>query len=72
MLKTHSPISKRAHHTWPDAKHLALHFSLNVEHFEFGQMHSAARQDTTHAYALPFRGLRPNGSAVRFNNGAAD
>lgn len=170
MLKTHgrydySPISKRADYTWPDGKRLAIHFSLNVEHFEFGQgldndyaaphpqpnsrsyawrdfgnrvgawrllelaerydlpyallvntelysycpemiaafrerglrgparsahtsnhcrressqaadaekfIHSATRQDPTHAYALPYRWLRPNGPAVGFNNGAAD
>lgn len=42
MLKTHgrydySPISKRADYSWPEGKRLALHFSLNVEHFAFGQ-----------------------------------
>jgi len=42
MLRSHgrydySPISKRADYTWPGGKRLALHFCLNVEHFEFGQ-----------------------------------
>ena len=42
MLKTHgrydySPISRRPDYSWPGGKRLALHFSLNLEHFEFGQ-----------------------------------
>jgi peptidoglycan/xylan/chitin deacetylase (PgdA/CDA1 family) len=42
MLKTHgrydySPISRRPDYSWPGGKRLALHFSLNVEHFAFGE-----------------------------------
>lgn len=42
MLKTHgrydySAIVQRPDYSWPDGKRLALHFSLNVEHFSFGE-----------------------------------
>jgi allantoinase len=42
MLKSHgrydySPIVSRPDYSWPEGKRLAVHFSLNVEHFEFGQ-----------------------------------
>lgn len=42
MLKSHgryeySPIVSRPDYSWPGGKRLAVHFSLNVEHFEFGQ-----------------------------------
>ena len=42
MLKSHgrydySPISGRKDYAWPGGKRLALHFSLNVEHFAFGE-----------------------------------
>lgn len=42
MLKTHgrydySAISKRPDYTWPGGKRLAVHLSLNVEHFAFGE-----------------------------------
>ncbi len=42
MLKTHgrydySPIARRAAYEWPNGTRLAVHFSLNVEHFEFGE-----------------------------------
>ena len=42
MLKTHhrydySPINARPDYSWPDGKRLAVHFSLNVEHFSFGE-----------------------------------
>ncbi len=42
MLKTHhrydySPITSRPDYSWPDGRRLAIHFSLNVEHFAFGE-----------------------------------
>jgi len=42
MLKTHgrygySAISRRPDYSFPDGKRLAVHLSLNVEHFEFGE-----------------------------------
>jgi len=42
MLKSHgrydySAISRRPDYNWPDGKRLAVHFSLNVEHFAFGE-----------------------------------
>lgn len=42
MLKTHgrygySAISKRPDYSFPDGKRLAVHLSLNVEHFAFGE-----------------------------------
>lgn len=42
MLKTHhrynySGINNRPDYSWPDGKRLAVHFSLNVEHFAFGE-----------------------------------
>ena len=42
MLKTHgrydySAITKRPDYSWPNGKRLAVHFSLNVEHFAFGE-----------------------------------
>ncbi|MDP4837718.1 MAG: polysaccharide deacetylase family protein [Orrella sp.] len=42
MLKSHgrygySAITERPDYSWPDGKRLALHFSLNVEHFVFGE-----------------------------------
>lgn len=42
MLKSHnryaySAIPDRADYSWPDGKRLAIHFSLNVEHFAFGE-----------------------------------
>lgn len=42
MLKTHhrydySPITQRPDYSWPQGKRLAVHFSLNVEHFAFGE-----------------------------------
>ncbi|HEX7929005.1 MAG TPA: polysaccharide deacetylase family protein [bacterium] len=42
MLKSHgrydySPLPKRATYDWPGGKRLAIHFSLNVEHFAFGE-----------------------------------
>jgi len=42
MLKTHhrydySAINNRPDYSWPDGKRLAVHFSLNVEHFAFGE-----------------------------------
>ena len=42
MLKTHgrydySPITRRADYGWPEGKRLAVHFSINLEHFEYGQ-----------------------------------
>ena len=42
MLKTHgrydySAINKRPAYSWPDGKRLAVHLSLNVEHFAFGE-----------------------------------
>ncbi len=42
MLRTHgrydySAIAKRADYTFPGGKRLALHLSLNVEHFAFGE-----------------------------------
>ena len=42
MLKTHgrygySAISKRPDYSWPGGKRLAVHLSLNVEHFAFGE-----------------------------------
>src|SRR5574338_514335 len=42
MLKIHgrydySPIAKRPDYDWPGGKRLAIHFSLNVEHFAFGE-----------------------------------
>ena len=33
----HSSIIDRPTYEWPDGKRLAIHFSLNVEHFHFGQ-----------------------------------
>jgi len=42
MLKTHgrydySALPARADYAWPGGKRLAIHFSLNVEHFAFGE-----------------------------------
>lgn len=42
MLKTHhrydySAIANRPDYSWPEGKRLAVHFSLNVEHFAFGE-----------------------------------
>lgn len=42
MLKSHdrydySPIVGRPDYVWPEGKRLAVHFSLNVEHFAFGE-----------------------------------
>lgn len=42
MLKSHgrydySPISRRPDYSWPGGKRLAVHLSLNVEHFAFGE-----------------------------------
>ena len=42
MLKSHnrydySPIVTRPDYSWPDDKRLAIHFSLNVEHYSFGE-----------------------------------
>jgi len=42
VLKTHgrydySAITKRPDYSWPNGKRLAVHFSLNVEHFAFGE-----------------------------------
>jgi peptidoglycan/xylan/chitin deacetylase (PgdA/CDA1 family) len=42
MLKTHgrydySPLPSRPDYAWPGGKRLAIHFSLNVEHFAFGE-----------------------------------
>jgi len=42
MLKSHnrydySPITRRLDYSWPDGKRLAVHFSLNIEHFAFGE-----------------------------------
>lgn len=42
MLKSHgrydySAIPHRQDYSWPDGKRLAIHFSLNVEHFAFGE-----------------------------------
>jgi len=42
MLKRHdrydySAITQRADYSWPDGKRLAIHFSLNLEHFSFGE-----------------------------------
>ena len=42
MLKTHhryeySAINSRPDYSWPEGKRLAVHFSLNVEHFAFGE-----------------------------------
>src|SRR5438552_1014529 len=42
MLPTHgrydySPISQRHDYTWPNGSRLAVHLSLNVEHFAFGE-----------------------------------
>lgn len=42
MLKSHgrynySAIPHREDYCWPDGKRLAIHFSLNVEHFAFGE-----------------------------------
>ncbi len=42
MLKTHhryeySAINNRPDYSWPGGKRLAVHFSLNVEHFAFGE-----------------------------------
>jgi peptidoglycan/xylan/chitin deacetylase (PgdA/CDA1 family) len=42
MLKTHgrydySALPARADYSWPGGKRLAIHFSLNVEHFAFGE-----------------------------------
>ena len=42
MLKSHdrydySPITERADYDWPGGKRLAVHLSLNVEHFAFGE-----------------------------------
>ncbi len=32
----YSPITRRPDYSWPGGKRLAIHFSLNVEHFSFG------------------------------------
>ena len=42
MLKTHgrypySALPSRPDYSWPEGKRLAIHFSLNVEHFAFGE-----------------------------------
>ena len=42
MLRTHgrydySAITRRPDYSWPGGKRLAIHFSLNVEHFAFGE-----------------------------------
>ena len=42
MLKSHnrydySAITDRPDYSWPGGKRLAIHFSLNVEHFAFGE-----------------------------------
>lgn len=42
MLKSHnrydySAIARRPDYSWPEGKRLAIHFSLNVEHFSFGE-----------------------------------
>ncbi len=42
MLKTHgrydySALPSRPDYSWPGGKRLAIHFSLNVEHFSFGE-----------------------------------
>lgn len=42
MLKTHgrydySAIARRRDYAWPGERRLAVHFSLNVEHFAFGE-----------------------------------
>ncbi len=42
MLRTHgrydySAITRRPDYCWPGGKRLAIHFSLNVEHFAFGE-----------------------------------
>ncbi|MCX7158408.1 MAG: polysaccharide deacetylase, partial [Proteobacteria bacterium] len=42
MLKTHgryeySAITERKDYSWPGGKRLAVHLSLNVEHFAFGE-----------------------------------
>ena len=42
MLKTHgrydySAITRRPDYSWPGGKRLAVHLSLNVEHFAFGE-----------------------------------
>lgn len=42
MLRTHyrydySPIVSRPDYSWPEGKRLAIHFSLNVEHFAYGE-----------------------------------
>jgi len=42
MLKTHgrysySAITNRPDYSWPDGKRLAIHLSLNLEHFAFGE-----------------------------------
>ncbi|MEO7404513.1 MAG: polysaccharide deacetylase, partial [Burkholderiales bacterium] len=42
MLKTHgrydySAITRRPDYSWPGGARLAVHFSLNVEHFAFGE-----------------------------------
>lgn len=42
MLKSHgrydySALPTRADYSWPDNRRLAVHFSLNVEHFSFGE-----------------------------------
>lgn len=42
MLKSHgrynySAIVQRPDYSWPEGKRLAIHFSLNVEHFAFGE-----------------------------------
>ncbi len=42
MLKTHgrydySAITRRPDYSWPEGRRLAVHLSLNVEHFSFGE-----------------------------------
>lgn len=42
MLKPHnrydySPIVSRPDYSWPEGRRLAIHFSLNVEHYSFGE-----------------------------------
>ena len=33
----YSAITRRADYSWPEGRRLAIHFSLNVEHFAFGE-----------------------------------
>ena len=42
LIKSHgrydySAITRRPDYSWPDGKRLAIHFSLNIEHFSFGE-----------------------------------